>query len=325
MATLKDVASESGLAVSTVSRILNNRGYISDTAREKVDHAMAKLHYQPNEVARSLCKKKSNTIGVIVPHIRHPYFAELISHLEAAAAKRKYKIILLNAREKAEKFSEYMDLCTSNRVNGIILCNGMVPTEKFLGTHIPVVTIERFLDEGTASVECDNYEGGHLAAQELIGCGCKNLLHISGVSDMKMPANDRCRGFVEVCEQNGVSHREISTSALQYHSEEYHAFLKRLFQMYPETDGVFASSDLIAAQILQVCAWRGIAVPQQLKIVGFDDVSIARLTTPMLTTVHQPLKEMAETAVSLLLSAADGKLVVRKTVLPVSLIRRGTT
>ena len=94
MATLKDVAREAGLTVTTVSRVLNNRGYISEDARKKVADAMKKLNYRPNEVARSLHSKKSNTIGVIVPHIRHPYFAEMISNLENAAYKKGYKILL---------------------------------------------------------------------------------------------------------------------------------------------------------------------------------------------------------------------------------------
>ena len=99
MATLKDVARETGLTVTTVSRVLNNRGYISEETREKVYEAMKKLNYRPNEVARSLSKKSTNTIGVIVPHIRHPYFSELISNLENEASKRGYKMILCNSQE----------------------------------------------------------------------------------------------------------------------------------------------------------------------------------------------------------------------------------
>ena len=106
MATLKDVAKEAGLTVTTVSRIINNRGYISDKSREKVEQAMQKLNYQPNEVARSLSKQTTNTIGVIVPHISHPYFAELISQIEHYADKKNFKILLFNSRAKQEKEHE---------------------------------------------------------------------------------------------------------------------------------------------------------------------------------------------------------------------------
>ena len=118
MATLKDVARESGLTVGTVSRVLNNRGYISDKAREKVEQAMKRLNYQPNEVARSLSKSSSNTIGLIVPHIRHPYFIEMISHLEYQAYQKGYRILLCNSRNIQEKEREYIEICTGNKEAG---------------------------------------------------------------------------------------------------------------------------------------------------------------------------------------------------------------
>lgn len=159
MATLKDVARESGLTVGTVSRVLNNRGYISDNARKKVDEAMKKLNYRPNEVARSLHRKSTNTIGLIVPHIRHPYFTEMISNLENQAYKKGYRILLCNSQSIQEKEKEYIDICTGNQVAGIILCSGSVAVEVFDEIEIPVITIERFLDNGTATVECDNRQG----------------------------------------------------------------------------------------------------------------------------------------------------------------------
>lgn len=164
MATLKDVAKETGLTVTTVSHVLNNRGYISEETRKKVYDAMKKLNYHPNEVARSLSKQSTNTIGVIVPHIRHPYFAELISNLESQAYRHQHKILLFNSQEKNEKEYEYLEMCSSNRVAGIILCSGTVGVNEFQGLNVPLITIERFLENGTGAVECDNIQGGRLAA-----------------------------------------------------------------------------------------------------------------------------------------------------------------
>lgn len=324
MATLKDVAKETGLTVSTVSRVLNNRGYISEETRQKVYDAMKTLNYHPNEVARSLSKKSTNTIGVIVPHIRHPYFAELISNLENQASKKGYKILLCNSREKGEKEKEYLDMCTSNRVAGIILCSGTVDVEEFKGSNIPLITVERYLENGTASVECDNHQGGRLAASQLIQNGCRNLIHFSGVHETAMPADYRAIGFKEVCQENNVMYKEIATNAFQYNQLEYHEFIETVLKENPEADGIFASSDLIAAQILQVCWQKGIKVPQELKIVGFDDVNIANLTTPRITTIHQPIKEMAAMAIDLLIKAGESQMVPRRTMLPVTLIVRET-
>lgn len=325
MATLKDVAREAGLTVGTVSRILNNRGYISSNAREKVDEAMKKLNYRPNEVARSLHGKSTNTIGLIVPHIRHPYFAEMISNLENQSYKKGYKILLCNSQSIHEKEKEYIDICTGNRAAGLILCSGTVDTKLFEKVDIPVVTIERFLDNGTACVECDNKQGGELAAQKLIACGCKNLLHIGTIGTVHMPADMRTEGFREVCQREGIAFVELSTEEEQYNNMKYDELLESVLRKYPETDGMFLSSDVMAAQALQVCRRLGIAVPERMKVIGFDDVNIASLTTPQLTTIHQPIKEMAEIALNLLHDAVSGKLVAKRTVLPVCLVERETT
>lgn len=325
MATIKDVAAETGLTVSTVSRVLNNRGYISDKTRKKVYDAMNKLNYTPNEVARSLSKKTNNTIGVIVPHIRHPYFSELISNLEMAAYEKNYKIFIFNSREKQEKENEYLEMCYSNRVAGVIMCSGSVHLNVFDGLNIPIVTIERFLENGTAGVECDNIQGGRLAAKHLIDLGCRHLIHISGVHETMMPADDRATGFCEICEREGVDHKIVETSASQYNTLDYHQILKEMLEKNPETDGVFTSSDLIAAQFLQICHAMSIAVPDDIKVVGFDDSYIASVTTPQITTIHQPIKEMAQKAIECLVDSVEGKIVPTRTTLPVRLVVRGTT
>lgn len=325
MATLKDVAKETGLTVTTISRVLNNRGYISEETREKVYAAMKKLNYQPNEVARSLSKQSSNTIGVIVPHIRHPYFADLISNLENQAYQRKYKILLFNSREKHEKMKKYLEMCSSNRVAGIILCSGNVQLDNMQSLNIPLVTIERYLENGTAAVECDNYLGGKIAAQHLIEKGCKQLLCFSGIYNNAMPADSRAVAFRETCQANQIECKEITTSMVQYNDLEYYEFIERFLRENPKVDGIFASSDLIAAQVIQICAKMKKRIPEDIKLVGFDDVNISMLTTPRITTIHQPIKEMAATAVDLVINASQGNLVPSRTMLPVALVEREST
>lgn len=325
MVTLKDVAEEVGLTVTTVSRVLNNRGYIKKETKQKVYDAMKKLNYQPNEVARSLSKKVTNTIGVIVPHISHPYFAELISSIESAAYQKNRKILLFNSKERDEKEMEYLDICLGNRVAGVILCSGTVAETELAGIGVPIVTIERFLETADAAVECDNKLGGKLAAEHLIQKGCKCLLHFSGVRGTRMPADDREKGFIEEAKKHHVEYQVVSTDSVQYNSLEYHDIIEQSLKKYPKTDGIFASSDLIAAQILQVCSKRNIQIPKQMKVVGFDDVNIAALTTPRITTIHQPLQEIAEAAVELLLNIGQNQEMDVKKVFPVSLIQRETT
>ena len=325
MATLKDVAAQCGLTVTTVSRVLNNRGYISDETRAKVYAAMEELNYKPNEVARSLSKKSTNTIGVIVPHIRHPYFSEMISNIENCASKKGYKILLANSKGTNHKEKEYLDMCTSNRVAGVIVFSSSVQVSEFANSNIPLITVERFVENGTAAVECDNEQGGRLAAQALIDAGCKHLLIISGVSESQMPADDRFKGFAKVCDEQGITYKEVATSMNQYNSLDYHALLDGALKLDKDIDGIFASSDLIAAQVLQVCGKIGKKVPEDIKLIGFDDVMISKLTTPPISTIHQPIKEMAEAAVDLVIAASEGKVVPKRTLLPVSYVEREST
>lgn len=325
MPTLKDVAREAGLTVGTVSRVLNNRGYISEDTRKNVYRVMEELNYHPNEVARSLSKKTSNTIGVIVPHIEHPYFAKLISNLETAAQKASYKILLCNSHADTEREWEYIEMCRSNKVAGIVLCSASVDLTKLKTLEIPVITIEREEDASIAGITCDNYLGGKLAAEHLIEQGCKNLLHLSGITEVPMPADQRAVGFAETCKAHNISYTITESAAQEYYDVEYTHYVLDTLKKNPTVDGILASSDVIAAQVIQCCAMLNISIPNQMKIIGFDDVNVAKLCTPPLTTIRQPILEMSESAIRFIQDIRDKKMVPKHTVLPVTLVKRSTT
>lgn len=325
MATIVDVAKLAGVTPTTVSRVINNRGYISEKTKKRVHEAMDELGYQPNEIARSLTKQKSNTIGVIVPHISHPYFAKLISNLENEAAKKDYKIILCNSKEKAEKEKQYLDMCKSNRVAGIIICSGNVESNKINTGGIPVVLLEKNFEEGKLGIQCDNYQGGKLATEHLIECGCKKILHLSGVIDEEMPADNREKAFIDVCSKNEIEYFIKKYDIDTYNQMNYYDYIKAALNEIEGVDGIFASSDLIAAQVIQVCNEIKIRIPEDIKLVGFDDVDISQLTTPRITTVHQPIKEMARLSIELIDAKYNNIEVNEKTILPIKLIIRDST
>lgn len=325
MATIVDVARLAGVTPTTVSRVINNRGYISEKTKKRVQEAMDELGYQPNEIARSLTKQKSNTIGVIVPHISHPYFAKLISNLENEAAKKDYKIILCNSKEKAEKEKQYLDMCKSNRVAGIIICSGNVESNKINTGGIPVVLLEKNFEEGKLGIQCDNYQGGKLATEHLIECGCKKILHLSGVIDEEMPADNREKAFIDVCSKNEIEYFIKKYDIDTYNQMNYYDYIKAALNEIEGVDGIFASSDLIAAQVIQVCNEIKIRIPEDIKLVGFDDVDISQLTTPRITTVHQPIKEMARLSIELINAKYNNIEVNEKTILSIKLIIREST
>lgn len=325
MATIKDVALETGLSVGTVSRIFNNRGYISDEARKKVEDAMRKLNYQPNAVARSLKKSSSLVIGLIVPHIAHPFFSELISHVEDAASRNGHNVLVFRTDGNSVKERSMIDRCRENRVRGVVLCSGRNAKVKLEKHEFPLVTIETSQEAADFSIQCDNREGGRLAAGKLIDSGCRKLLHISSVIGNLMPADDRSIGFAEECKARGVEWEDVSYPEAYYTSLDYMPFIEGLLDQRPGLDGVFCSSDLIASQVLQAASRRGIKVPEDMKVIGFDDTIVARCSNPPLTTIHQPIREMAEMAVSALLGLKDGGGARGKTTMAVRLVERGTT
>lgn len=325
MATLKDVAELAGVTVTTVSRVLNNRGYISDKTRQAVYEAMKRLDYRPNELARSLSKRRTNVIGVIVPSVAHPYFCRVVSFLEQEAARHGYKIMLCNSFHQREKEIEYIDMLKSNKVAAIVLCSRTPDIGAYLDMSLPVVTYERTEEGNVSAVSCDNYQGGTLATRHLIGKGCRRLAHISGSSEVHMPADQRCAAFLDVCREYNLTGKVFDTAEAQFLSMDYGAFLDRILMENPELDGVFASSDVIAAQLVQACARCGRRVPEDIKVVGFDDVDIAALTTPPITTIRQPVEQMCSFAVRTILQQLEQGCTAVKTVLGVTLVERGTT
>lgn len=326
MVTIKDIAQRAGVTTTTVSRVMNNRGYISDKTREKVWEAIEEMHYHPNEVARQLARQHTNTIGIIVPHIAHPYFAKLISDLENAAAEHGYKILLCNSREQPEKEVEYLEMCVANKVSGVVLCSKNLQAEKFKFLDIPVINLER-LDErqDIITIQSDNYEGGRIAAQHLIDKGCRSLLHFGGVTGKNMPADRRADGFRDVCEKSGTSYVILQSEPKEFESLQYQDYIRRSLESNPSVDGVFASSDLIALQVIQVCSQMKMRIPERIRLIGFDDVDISSMAVPAITTIHQPIREMAELSVEYIDKRLRGEVVPLNVYIPVRLIERNST
>lgn len=326
MATIRDIAERAGVTATTVSRVLNNRGYISEETRRKVNEVMREMNYQPNEIARVLSKKHTNTIGVIVPHVTHPFFSKLISSLEEAASERGYKILLCNSKEQPEKETEYLNMFIANKVSGIVVCSKYIQKEKFKKLQIPIINFERDEeDEESVSIQCDNYQGGRLAAQHLIDKGCRSLLYFGGILENSTQVDKRAAGFGKVCKEAGVKSAEFRSPGLTYGFVDYEKYIEEGLEKNPGVDGIFASGDLIAAKIIQVCQKRYRKIPDQIKLVGFDDVMLTELTVPTITTIHQPVEEMSKMSVDYIIQSLKGKVIPSNTVMPVNLVQREST
>lgn len=325
MATIKDVAEMAGITVTTVSRVLNNRGYISEKTRQKVKAAMEELDYQPNEIARALFRKKSNLIGLIVPDVAHPFFAELTSNIEYYAYKNGYKILICNSYGDSIKEKDYIDMLKRNQVDGIIMGSHTLEISDYLNLGRPIVSIERCLSDNIPYIASDNYNGGVLATNLLIEKGCKNLAHISGPLTLNTPANKRFQAFIDVATKKHIKHVVVETRLNSFGIEEYEKLIYKLFSDHPDIDGVFASSDIIAACVVNVSNVLGKEIPRDIKVVGYDDINIASLIVPSLTTIRQPIKEIGERAIKSIIDQLEENPVKNEYILPVELIVRRTT
>lgn len=322
MANIKDVAKEAGLAVATVSRVLNNRGYISDMTRKKVYEAMERLNYKPNEIARALYRKKSNILGVIVPMVSHPFFAELANYVEAFAYQAGYKVLICNSYSDSKKEKSYVELISRNQVDGFIVTTYTKDAPEYIISSIPVVTIDRSFN-GLPYISSDHYNGGILATNHLIEKGCKKIAHIGGLLEIELTANNRSKAFLDTVLQNKIDYIIVQAKLSTF--ENYKKLAFEFFEKHPDVDGIFAGSDIIATSFIRAANVLGKSVPKDLRIVGYDDIEMASMSVPALTTIRQDIKNIAETAVKVLIGRIEGEEIPIESILPVSLIERETT
>ncbi|WP_142829065.1 LacI family DNA-binding transcriptional regulator [Planococcus soli] len=314
---LDDVANEAGVSKTTVSRVLNNRGYISEKTRKKVHEAMELLNYHPNEIARSLFINKTFIIGLIFPTTNNPFYGQLIFHLENISEALGYKVLLCNSEGREDKEKSYLEMLQRHQVDGIIAGSHNRGILEYDNPQLPLVGIDRYLSENTPVVSSDNYDGGKKATQLLIDKGCKKIIHINGSPSLETPANLRREAYEDVMKEN------------QCYPQSYvigENVIETIFNENPNIDGIFASDDLIASSVMKEAKRRNINIPADLKVIGYDGSEITRMLLPELSTIQQPVKEIADLAVQLLLKQINGETESKiEWKLPVKLIESETT
>ncbi|WP_117170308.1 LacI family DNA-binding transcriptional regulator [Paraliobacillus sediminis] len=318
---ISDVAKVAGVSPTTVSRVLNNRGYIGEKTRIKVDEAMKQLNYFPNDVARSLFIKKTFLIGVIFPTTTNPFYGQLVFHLENIAASLGYKILLCNSLGQEDKERSYLRMLQRNQVDGIIAGAHNRGVEEYDIPTLPVVGVDRYLSDNIPVVSSDNYDGGRQATELLIRKGCKNIIHINGPIYLETPANLRRKAYDDVMRENQLTPKTYETKG------DNQEVIKQLFDENPQVDSIFASDDLIAAAVMREAKIRKINIPSDVKVIGYDGTETTRLLLPELSTIQQPIREIAEKTIEILLKEINGEAghSQMETNLPVRLIESETT
>ncbi|MGN7477725.1 LacI family DNA-binding transcriptional regulator [Solibacillus silvestris] len=322
MVNIKDVAKIANLSVATVSRYLNQNGYVSEKSSKRIKQAIQELDYKPSSVARSLSKKQSNIIGLIVPDIKNPYFPELARAVEDMAWSYGYTVVLCNSDEQMEKELLYIERLSQTYVAGLIVTTSLMDPSVYMANNTPIVALDRMIDAAVPTVATDNRKGAKLGTEYLLTNGAGNLLCIRGPKGIKT-ADDRFIGFLEATDEHGADSIVVTTS---FDFKAAAEVIEQTLAIHPYIDGIFASSDTLAIAALHIAHKLGKRVPEELQIVGFDGIELGEMVSPPLTTVGQDLYKMGAAAAAMLIEQIEGKE-IKQTVLNIDaqLIVRGTT
>ena len=324
MTSIRDVAKEAGVGVGTVSRALNGTGYVSPSTRKKIEKAARKLNYTPNELARNLYRNRSGIVGVIVPDLDHPFFSCLVKHVEMEFYRQGYKTMVCNAVGISDREQEYLDMLERNIVDGIITGSHCLDGEEYLRQEKPIVSIDRDFGPEIPIVGSDHAMGGRLAAELMIQNKCRKVLQISGVAP-NILANDRYVTFQKLLEEAHVEVVCVETDWNVFQWEAFYRTAHDILDKYPDIDGIF-TGDLGAAACMNVAQQRGIRIPEDLCVVGFDATNITRMVYPHITAVRQNVELLAEVAVNTLLYQIEQrKRVLHRHILDVDIQYGGTT
>lgn len=326
MATIHDVAKQAGVSVATISRYFN-QGYVGKASREKIEQVIAALDFKPNAVARALNNKSSKIIGLIVPSIFNPFFPELAQAVEEEAARHGYRLMLCSAESRSgstempnlDKETEFIEFMMLNHADGIITSTGNC-SEIYQQLGLPVVSVDRELPMGNGHVTSDNLGGGRMALKHLQQCGCRRVAFVGDGRESASQARRRV-GFLEEALQRG-----IQAEAFLVPEEAGSEGLSALIPKLTAFDGVFAWNDTVAVEILHGFHQAGVRVPEDVHLIGFDNVHISQIFIPAITTIGQQIQEMGRKAVEMLVQAiAEPQRKEAVSVLDVALIPRETT
>jgi len=329
--TIKDIARLADVSTATVSKVLNGKDEkISDRTRNRIFALVEEYNYVPNRIASSLVTKKTKTLGLIIPNIANPFFPEIARGAEDLANERGYNLILCNTDDNLEKEESYIDMLEEKMVDGIIFTASSQRKDKLdrlSKVSVPVITVDREV-VGLATqgkIVVDNVKGAYDAVNYLIESGYEQIVHVTGPMSSK-PARDRLEGLKKALEENGLIFNEATVYSGEFKSEWGYEAVKQIFKNKVEIDALFCGNDLIAMGALKALRELNLDVPNDIGLVGFDDIYMAQMLEPELTTVSQPNYEMGYQSAEMLIDMIENK---RKEAKPIILdtkliIRRST-
>jgi DNA-binding LacI/PurR family transcriptional regulator len=308
--TIKDVARESGVNVSTVSRALNGEYGVHAETREMVAAVARRLGYRPNRVARGLVTGRSHTLGLVVSDIRNQFFAEVARGAEDAANRAGFDLILCNSDLDPDKQMRYVQSLHEKRVDGVLMNAVYVLSrkqqEQLAGLGMSIVLLNRAAPRTAfSSVYADNQGGGRLAGEYLLSLGHRHIAHITGPRHHGN-MTERAHGFTRALAEGSPPVQPIVVHGKNSFSGGYELGCG-LIEQHPELTAIFAANDAMAFGAIRALNQAGRRIPADVSVIGFDDLEMAAIVNPPLTTIHQPKYEIGQAAVEILLRVSDPK------------------
>lgn len=324
MASIRDVARKANVAACTVSRVLNGNTNVSEGTREKIKQAMAELDYIPNELARSMFRKKTGIIAMLVPSIRHPYFSSLANYIEKELYQHGYKLLLCSTGDTLEREEDYLETFKTNLVDGIIMGVYHLEDEQYLKINKPMIMLD-YQMENIPVVVSDHVSGGKLAAQIFIKSGCEQVLHLLGESEKQVLSYQSHTAMKEELSRAGIKTVEQYVEWNEFDFSAYLELARELLYKNPQIDG-FMGADMPAIAFLQAARESGRQIPNEFAVVAYDGTYVVDLAMQRITTIRQPLKSIAAAAVAVINELFEGKQDVETyTLLPVELVEGEST
>jgi LacI family transcriptional regulator len=326
MATIKDIAKRANVAISTVSYVLNNSKNVKPETKERIMKIIEELNYHPRMVARGLKTSKTSTIGIIVPDISHMFFTEIIRGIVDFFNKHNFSVILCNTDEDQEKETKYIHTLFGKDIDGLIFLGTGKDQQTLLKNkkNIPVVIVDRKIGDEFNSVMVNNHKGGYLATDYLLRKHPSEVLFLSGPLTVSTYL-DRLSGYRDAVIANGYEFNRDLVHQCEVSPEGGYQCLEMLLEKSSPIRSIFAANDLIALGAMRALIKRGIQIPEQVSIIGYDNIYAASLVIPALTTIDQPKYKMGEQASELLLKqikqemngeveiVLDPELIIRET------------
>ncbi|MGG4609212.1 ribose operon transcriptional repressor RbsR [Providencia sp. Me31A] len=309
MATMKDVARLAGVSTSTVSHVINKNRYVSESITLRVNSAIKELNYAPSAVARSLKMNRTNTIGMLLTTSNNPFYAEVVRGVERSCYERGYSLILCNTEGDLQRMDHSLETLLQKRVDGLlIMCTEVQGPSKDVFSRYPSVPSVMMdwspFESGGDIIQDNSFLGGEIATRYLIEAGFTRIACIAGPQD-KSPARARYQGFIQAMKQAKIS---INDDYIIFSDFEFAGgfnSMNKLLELPTPPQAIFAGNDAMAVGAYQAIFQKGMKVPDDISIIGYDDIDLSPYMIPPLTTIHQPKDQLGQQAVNQLIYRMD--------------------